>query len=337
MKQYKTIIKTVTKNVNIPILQNVLCNDSGMTASDGNIFLYIKDDMFDDTTIRNVEGVIQDMNVEDFIANPEYGVYQNSLLLDTKTLIDAIKQLKSYIAKGSEAREYLKGIHIQSNNNTIITATDGYKASQVIIDNAFSMGSNDLNVYIPEKLMRVIECLDKIGAVDVKIEQYDKVTVIETANISIIYKPNDYFNSDLKRVFNVLETETITKIHLDKHITLSTLKALKSEIISYIDADTETIPSKRKWKKDNIVLTWTDNMIKYVYEAIHKTIPFTRIIPVEGTIEGNIHINDFILMLNSIESDNINIDLIRNMENPYNKGYIQITENNKKYVFLLKK
>jgi hypothetical protein len=115
------------------------------------------------------------------------------------------------------------------------------------------------------------------------------------------------------------------------------LKALKSEIIAYIDADTETIPSKRKWKKDNIVLTWTDNMIKYVYEAIHKTIPFTRIIPVEGTIEGNIHINDFILMLNSIESDNINIDLIRNMENPYNKGYIQITENNKKYVFLLKK
>lgn len=350
MKQYKKLIQAVTKNVNIPILQNILCNDRGITASDGNIFVYIETDMFDDTNIRDLDSVILDMNPEDFIMNPEYGVYQNSLTIDTKILIDTMKQLKQYIAKNDDARPYVKGVHIQSEEYTVITATDGYKAVQIAIQNAFTSNSNTLNVFIPSKLMSVIETLDKLDNGVITIEQYDKVTVIETGNITITYKPDDYFNSYIKRVIGVKEGDKVEKITLERDITLSTLKALKSEIIAYIDTDTTIKPAQKAREKQNIVLEWNDNRVKYKYRTIQETIPFTRIILVEGIISGRIDINNFILMLNSVETDIVNIDVIgqeRTLHIPDYRGKstdvikfvpfkLIITDNNKKLAFLLK-
>lgn len=330
MKQYQKLLQSVTKNVYIPILQNTLCDNGGIHASDANIFVYIKKVKFNDTKIRNFDSVELNMNPLDFIATPEYGIYQGSILFNKKTLLNAIKQLKPYMAKKDEPREYLKGIHIESDDTTRITATDSYKALQINIPDAFTSNGQGLNIFIPRKLMTVISQLNKLGTENIIIAQYEHVTTIETGNILITHKPNGTFTLNVNSIYKVRDNETITKLTLDKHLSLSILKGLKMEIIAYIDADTSMNQSRKDKEKQCIELEWSDNTVKYVYWSINQKTPFTRVIPCEGSINGCINLDDLIRIINDIDGDIITIDLS-------DLRKIKVSESNKNIVLLLRR
>lgn len=330
MKQYQKLLQSVTKNVYIPILQNTLCDNSGIHASDANIFVYIKTDTFNDTKIRNFDSIELDMTPSDFIATPENGIYQGRISFNKKTLLNAVKQLNPYIAKKDESREYLKGIHIESEETTRITATDSYKALQINIPNAFNSNTQKLNIFIPQKLMTVISKLDKLGTENIIIAQYENVTTIETGNILITHKPNGTFTLNVNSIFNVRDNETITNLNIDKHLSLSILRGLKSEIISFIDADTSMNQSRKDKEKKCIELEWIDNTVKYVYWSINQKTPFTRVIPCEGSINGRINLDDLIRIINDIDSDIINIDLS-------DLRKIKVSDSNKNIALLLRR